>query len=54
VRARSEGEEREGWHWHDCPVCGAEWEHGSRRCNVAGEMKCEGCGGDEEELDVPF
>jgi predicted RNA-binding Zn-ribbon protein involved in translation (DUF1610 family) len=49
---RSEGEEREGYHWHECPECGVEWEHGSRRCEGKREMNCEMCG--EEEMDVPF
>ena len=53
MRVRSEGEEREGYHWHDCPVCGAEWEHGSRRCESGREMRCEGCEV-EEDVDVPF
>ena len=58
---RSEGEEREGWHWHDCVRCGREWEHGSRRCEVGRELDCEDCAaavkrawGDEEDVDVPF
>jgi len=48
-----EGEEREAYHWHECPGCGVEWEHGSRRCVSGRELRCEGCEG-EEELDVPF
>ena len=51
----SEGEEREAYHWHDCPRCGGEWEHGSRRCNAARELDCEVCApGAEEDVDVPF
>ena len=43
-----EGEEREAYHWHECPGCGVEWEHGSRRCVSGRELRCEGCEGEEE------
>jgi hypothetical protein len=54
-RRRSEMEARESEHWHECPVCGGDWVHESRRCVAARELECEGCApGAEEEVDVPF
>lgn len=59
MRRGAEGEEREAYHWHDCGVCGREWEHGSRRCDGVREKECEDCAWAERRAgwgdeDVPF
>lgn len=37
-------QEREAYHNHECPVCGAYWIHGSRQCRVSElEARCMNC-----------
>lgn len=44
-------QEREAYHGHECPVCGAHWIHGSRRCDIALESRCMSCGEESSMYD---